>query len=473
MLIYIRNNFDWRKFLLVLITGFLYTLLSCNIAPLIFVALIPYFYVIYAEKKIKMILFYSIIMGLSSLTSFSWVFTYNRNIYFLTVIVFTLIFIIFSQVSGFLLKRVKILPFFVFPIVWFLLLLIFPSMLSASSYFEYSFFFPEFPAIIRTIGARGLTFLFILFGSIIAYSIYRKSLKLFLAGLCIPLIMLISLKIPNPVFRQGDPVSIASIQGNFPETWQWRQKFVKEILHAYIELSTMAKGADIIIWPEYSIPVDIIKYRKTQREKIERLAASLKSFIILGSVDYNEKTGWHEDIALIFSPSGEQTGKYSSAHPFYFNTYTKPSKEEPQLHSFYDKKAGILICAEEFDSRWTTNYSKKGSGFLITIVNNQDTGRGMILCTKFSRIRAMESFKYLVRCSNNGITMVTDPSGKTVSIPRYKRGILTSNIYSNNCKTIYSKYGNLFLNLFSLLIILLWLTPLLTEKDGLMSRPGL
>jgi apolipoprotein N-acyltransferase len=48
----------------------------------------------------------------------------------------------------------------------------------------------------------------------------------------------------------------------------------------------------------------------------------------------------------------------------------------------------------------------------------------------FSRLKALEEKKYVIRATNTGITQIVNPYGKvTSSIESYKSGILIGNIY--------------------------------------------
>src|SRR3989338_9853136 len=185
-------------------------------------------------------------------------------------------------------------------------------------------------------------------GSSIAYSLARKDKTALLGGLIIILIFIFcfaytNLKDPKDFSRDKKPIRIALIQGNIHEKWGWLQKNPYSVLERYRNLSLEAAKSkpDLIIWPEFALPLDFINYNEKVREAVKEIVLSSGTNFIIGSILYDEKTKLHEDVALIFDRSANFIDYYSSISPAPFNRFTKKSKKP--LKAFLDG-LGIMVC---------------------------------------------------------------------------------------------------------------------------------
>ena len=119
------------------------------------------------------------------------------------------------------------------------------------------------------------------------------------------------------------------------------------------------------------------------------------------------------------------------------------------------------MCNEENIQSITKDRIQNGAQFIVSLSNNQFFGRGRYIISKFTRLRAAENAKYLVRATNDGITQIVNPFGKVIySAEPKKQKILIGDIYMNNYKTFYTKNGNL------LVYLLIILSTILMLKKG-------
>ena len=62
-----------------------------------------------------------------------------------------------------------------------------------------------------------------------------------------------------------------------------------------------------------------------------------------------------------------------------------------------------------------------------------------------SRMRAIESGRYLLRSTNTGISAVIDPKGKINATSRpYEYAVITGNFYPMEGRTLYMLWGEAF-----------------------------
>jgi apolipoprotein N-acyltransferase len=74
---------------------------------------------------------------------------------------------------------------------------------------------------------------------------------------------------------------------------------------------------------------------------------------------------------------------------------------------------------------------------------------------QMAQMRALETGRYLIRGTNDGITAVVDPQGKiTDQLPQFERGVLKSEVYAMKGLTPLMQYGTLPFLILSGLIVL-------------------
>lgn len=421
-----------------------------NLAP--FFAIIPLLLIVY-RRNFKTVLLFSAFTGLvSAIFMFDWVYYYGSYfpLYPMVIALWTLFFITFSALTHLLYNRMKFFSFFAAPVVWVWIMFLLDFTKYGSYIFEFSMYNPSMAPLIWWVGSRGITFIIIALNSAVAEFIIKRTKT----SLIITTILILSLLgcyfYSINAEAEGEPFKVALVQGNFEETWEWRQTNLDQIFNAY---ATFDYGkVDLIVWPEHTFPVDIIYFYTDIFDKVKDFVKNSKAYLITGSLIYDENTEYHYDSALLFSPAGELLDTYKSVSPAFYNEDTISGKEGTKIFNLKGKKAGIMICAEETISKIARTQSKNGAQFFISISNDQNFRRGIHLSSLYSRLRAAENHKYLIRATNTGITQITNPYGKTQAIEESKRNILIGEILLNEHITFYTKYGNIPLYIITLLI---------------------
>ncbi len=78
---------------------------------------------------------------------------------------------------------------------------------------------------------------------------------------------------------------------------------------------------------------------------------------------------------------------------------------------------GCAVCYESVYGEYCTEYVRKGARLLAVITNDAWWGDtpGYVQHLSYSRLRAIETRRWIARCANTGISAIIDPSGKIVS----------------------------------------------------------
>ena len=433
---------------------------------LIWLVGIPLLALVY-NKPIKRSFFLSLAVSFIAVSiSFTWVINYSLYVYLLSVIVFSSFLVLFALIFSLVSKKLKgFLKIFVAPFVFSVLMLVY-SLSPINSYWaDWSMFNPLAAPLIWFIGSEGITFIIILFYSSVLFSIVEKNRIAFLAAVLIVVVMGASYLYSHNAQPYGEKIKVALIQGNFPQTWEWRNENAKGIVFdSYKKLSLVAsiENPDIIIWPEYAIADDFLD-DEDFFEKVADISIQTDAYLVLGTVrfldGFSDGRRNRNNIAVVFSPEGEMLGEYNSVSPLPFD---KEVIKGDSISSFDTKigNFGVSLCYEETQNDIARKLSKYGSGFLISMANEAvlDNSSGFNLISRYPDLRAAENGKYLLRVTNTGITKIVNPYGKIEkSIEPYRQGILIGEIYSNEKTRFYSAYGNLILYIVLALLGLLFI----------------
>lgn len=126
-----------------------------------------------------------------------------------------------------------------------------------------------------------------------------------------------------------------------------------------------------------------------------------------------------------------------------------------------NNKVAPIICYESMYGEYVTQYVRDGAQFLAILTNdgwwNNSPGHKQLL--SYSKIRAIESRRDIIRSANTGISAIINKKGDIVdSLDYNKKGFINSSINLSDKITFYVKYGDFIyrISLFFFLIIVLF-----------------
>ncbi len=326
-------------------------------------------------------------------------------------------------------------------------------------------------------GVYGLSFLLVCTSSLIAslFLSTGKSFKLS-CGLCVLTALLWLAAWPLGILQWTKPVStlrFSAIQGNIPQDLKWAPSFIRDTLATYTKLTSTQWQQDVIIWPENAVP---LYYNRTKGfiEQLDREAKVKGATLITGlPVDDNStgETRFYNGIMSLGQGSGhyykQKLVPFGEYVPFegilrgliaFFNlpmsSFSRgPADQSPLMAG--DTVMTPYICYEvvypDFAARMARN-----SGLLINISNDTWFGKsiGPEQHFQIARMRALETGRYLIRATNDGITALVDNHGEVVkTIPRFQQGVLRGTAQVMTGNTPFMVLGSWPVLIFSLLII--------------------
>jgi len=117
----------------------------------------------------------------------------------------------------------------------------------------------------------------------------------------------------------------------------------------------------------------------------------------------------------------------------------------------------VLICYEVIFPDAARDYKRKHADVLVNITNDAWFGRTSAPYQHLSMavFRAVENRLFLVRAANSGISAVIDPTGTILSQTQlFERTVLKNEVKFIDENSIYAAYGDWFVYLCGLLLIL-------------------
>ena len=499
-----------RDILLALLSGVLaaFAFPKFSLSFFIWIALIPLLFVL-PGKKPKQSFFLGLAAGFSYYAILLyWIPSvpahYGNLSLEISILIYVLLILLlglsWASFSYFFAKISFVFPrlvFFLVPFLWvvheYILTYIFsgfPWGLLGTSQFQNTYFIQ----LASIVGVYGLSFAIVLFQSMFVFSmIYRKKNPFFVALGTVLLIHLggfINLQLSSPPEKT---FTASVIQGNVSSDIYWDEvptEEIKELFNQHLELSRLSyeEGAELIIWPEFSVPLCFSCPEEPYASLSQKLIEFVKetgSVLLLGTNETGEENGstYYYNTALALYPDGT-TSHYYKMHLVPFGEYTPYKKifffiekmthaigevtpgKNISLHHFKDMKFGSPICYEIIFPNLVRQFTKKGANFMVTITNDGWYGKSSAPYQHFAMavIRAVENRRFLLRAATTGISGIIDPYGRVLSRSvLMTKTYLTGEIYPLTTKSIYTEVGDI-LPWISLTLILIFFILTLVKK---------
>ncbi|MFE8072139.1 apolipoprotein N-acyltransferase [Marinobacteraceae bacterium S3BR75-40.1] len=251
--------------------------------------------------------------------------------------------------------------------------------------------------------------------------------------------------------KADQPLDFVTVQGDIPQIIKWDPDHLRQQLTVYLDLTEPFWNKDLILWPETAIPLPSPSAGPIM-DLIEEKLAGKGNALVTGipwygfSVEQGRRT-YHNSMVVL----GNGSGYYHKQRLVPFGEYVPLQDWLRGLIAFFDlpmsefsrgpadqqalQVAGhdvvTLICYEiaypDFAAR-----EARHSDYLITVSNDAWFGDsiGPLQHLQIARMRALETGRYLLRGTNNGVTALVDPRGRvTERAPRFERTVMEGQLY--------------------------------------------
>ncbi len=309
-------------------------------------------------------------------------------------------------------------------------------------------------------GVYGLSFLFALTAAAVALIIVRRDRR----QLYWMAIVLVTLLLPDLPARQAGTETALMIQPNMSEKEDWTPQEsaqARDQLVSYTVNSGTRSGAKLIIWPE--VPGPIYYYDDpTFRDEATVLARTTQAYFLFGTVGQTPQ-GAPLNSAVLLKPNGDFVERYDKINLVPFGEYV------PRLFSFVNRitheagdfvpgsrivvlpmdghALGVYICYEAAFPHEVREFVRGGAQLLVNISNDGYFGHSAAReqHLEIARMRAVENQRWLLRSTNDGITVVTDPAGRVMQrLPMYQEDQMRAGFEFTSETTFYTMHGDWF-----------------------------
>lgn len=293
--------------------------------------------------------------------------------------------------------------------------------------------------------------------------------------------------------KRAETVSVAMVQGNVPQHEKYQEEKAASILERHLAMTAKAEAGDpdLVIWPEAAFP-EVLGPELLRLDELQ----AIKNPLLMGVVTFEgdipesfpprpEDNFALHNSALFLEPGGYVADRYDKVHlvpmgeyvpladvffflhqvvpdmsgfspgrGFYLMALTPtplPNRERgltsPEFLGGEGVRFGVTICYEDLFPEISRTFTRRGARFLVNLTNDgwYDRSSAIFQHFDFSRYRAIENRRSMVRATNTGKTAVFSPTGEEIAAaPVFEEAILPSRVPLVSMTTVYTRVGDVF-----------------------------
>ena len=258
------------------------------------------------------------------------------------------------------------------------------------------------------------------------------------------------------------PLQVSLIQGNIQQQLKWSPDYLTHTLQHYAKLSTTESKQDLIVWPESALPIPY-QMVPTFLQQLQTAALPATPEWLIGTLNHNDNsTGYYNSLLHLGSistvynkqklvPFGETIpfGKWLEPVIGLFSipmTDFVAGKPQQTFLTVRGQTIASFICYEiAYETLLKTALPQ--AKLLVTVTNDAwfDDSIARDQHLQIARFRALQSGRYLLFSSNNGLTAVIQPNGQIQSQLAPKiTAVLRDKVYFMRGVTPWSQLARYF-----------------------------
>lgn len=245
---------------------------------------------------------------------------------------------------------------------------------------------------------------------------------------------------------QSTPLRVALIQGNVPQSLKWDPEQTRKTLALYKKLTQENWQNQIIVWPEGALPV-LPEQAKEYLHQLDTLAKDHNTSLIVG-MPLQEDGHYFNGVSGL----GNALGTYSKRHLVPFGEYVPLENWLRGLIAFFDlpmsnfspgparqKPITLLgfsvatyLCYEiALPQEFLMPFPE--AKLIVTLSDDAWFGNSLApgQHLQIAQMRSIETGRYQLVTTDNGITAIINPQGNIVSaLPQFTEAVLTGSVYA-------------------------------------------
>lgn len=260
---------------------------------------------------------------------------------------------------------------------------------------------------------------------------------------------------------KGEPLTVAAVQGNVAQSMKWDPKKLEMQLLLYRDMTFGSHPADLIVWPETAVPI-LKEHAEGYLTMMAGFANQRESALITGVPVRQPNAAGELRYYNGLTSTGDGAGTYLKQKLVPFGEYVPLQDLLRGLIAFFDlpmsdfargesgqpllQAKGLqiapYICYEVVYPEFAAGLAAQ-SDLLLTVSNDAWFGRsiGPLQHLQMAQMRALEAGRWMIRATNNGITVLIDPYGQiTEQIPQFEQAVLYGDVTPMQGLTPYLRW---------------------------------
>ena len=272
----------------------------------------------------------------------------------------------------------------------------------------------------------------------------------------------------------GAPISIKLLQPNIPQSLKWQAGLVEHWLQENLEM-VESNPAQLVVLPETTLPLSSDELPSGYAERLASVARAMGGNVLFGIFTRDDAGGRPRYFNSAVSIGLDPPQRYRKSHLVAFGEYSPPGlswiyrwlsipmsdqSPGPAGQSPLDlagQRIAVNICYEDVFGEEIAA-ALPDATILLNLTNTAWFGRSLAQPQhlQMSRMRALETGRFMVRATNTGVTAVISPAGEVVArLPEFEKGVLTATVGGFAGLTPYARAGNHLAIGLALLVLLL------------------
>jgi len=263
------------------------------------------------------------------------------------------------------------------------------------------------------------------------------------------------------------------VQGAVGQDEKWLDTALAPTRELYLALTEPHWGADLVIWPEAAIPA-LLHQETDFIQGLDARARASGSELLLGILERDPVRGQYHNILLALGGTPEiyrkrqlvPFGEYFPVPAFVRRwmrlmnlPYTDfaPGRPDPSPMTLAGVRVAPTICYEDaFGAQQRVFFP--GAELLVNVSNDAWFGDTVAphQHLQIARMRAMETGRWMLRATNNGVTAVIDPRGRVTQRSRqFVTAVVETEVTPMRGLTPWLRYGDWPLAALAAVLVLL------------------
>lgn len=271
---------------------------------------------------------------------------------------------------------------------------------------------------------------------------------------------------------QGEPLSVALLQGNIPQDMKWRPEKFTESLRIYYRLA-QEHPAQLTVLPETALPAFLDQVPRAYLDELQRLALRQQGDLLFGIAlgDTGSGNQNYANGAVSIGTSAQQ--HYSKSHlvPFgefvptgfaWFLAMAKipmsdftPGEKRQAPLAIAGQKVAVNICYEDAFGEEIIRALPEAT-LLVNLSNVAWFGDSLAPAQhlQIARMRALETGRMMLRATNTGMTAIVGADGDVQAVLQpFTRDALVGEVRGYTGATPFVRGGNWPMLIFALLLV--------------------